>query len=119
MARAYVSLDVPDRNGALADCVLGYETLDGYLKASPIRATGRPRRQPHAEARSPSTARPIPWPRNDHENHLHGGLKGFDKALWSAESFSEADAVGVRFGYLSRDGEEGYPGPPGRHGHRR
>jgi len=47
---------------------------------------------------------------NDGPNHLHGGLKGFDKVIWSAKPFSQSLAAGVRFSYLSPDGEEGYPG---------
>jgi aldose 1-epimerase len=47
---------------------------------------------------------------NDGPHHLHGGARGFDKVLWSAEAFEEPPDVGVRFSYESRDGEEGYPG---------
>jgi aldose 1-epimerase len=47
---------------------------------------------------------------NNGDHHLHGGLKGFDKVVWDAEEISENAAVGVRLRYLSRNGEEGYPG---------
>jgi aldose 1-epimerase len=47
---------------------------------------------------------------NDGKNHLHGGLKAFDKVVWQAEPMTEGDITGVRFFYLSKDGEEGYPG---------
>ena len=47
---------------------------------------------------------------NDKENHLHGGLKGFDKVVWDSESFEDQEGVGVKLEYLSPDGEEGYPG---------
>jgi aldose 1-epimerase len=43
-------------------------------------------------------------------HHIHGGVKGFDKVVWRGEAFSEDNAVGVKFSYLSKDGEEGYPG---------
>ena len=106
-----VSLETPDRNGALADCVLGYESLDGYLKASPYfgATVGRVGNR-IAKGHFTLDGKTYTLALNNDANHLHGGLKGFDKVVWSAESFSEADAVGVKFGYLSKDGEEGYPG---------
>lgn len=50
---------------------------------------------------------------NDGPSHLHGGDREFDKILWSAAPFEEADGVGVVFRYTSPDGEEGYPGTLG------
>lgn len=47
---------------------------------------------------------------NDGPNHLHGGVQGFDKVVWAAESFQQGDTVGVRFGHTSLSGDEGYPG---------
>jgi len=48
--------------------------------------------------------------KNENDNHLHGGLKGFDKVIWDAETKENADEVSVKFSYMSPDGEEGYPG---------
>ena len=47
---------------------------------------------------------------NDGVNHLHGGKKGFDKVVWQSEKVESATGVGVKLTYLSKDGEEGYPG---------
>jgi len=106
-----VSLNLPDRNGAFADCVLGYETLDGYLKASPYfgAIVGRYGNR-IAKGKFTLDGKEYTLATNDGANHLHGGLKGFDKVLWKGEAVRDSSGVGVRFSYLSRDGEEGYPG---------
>ncbi len=106
-----VSLDLPDRTGAFADCVLGYETLDGYLKTTPYFGSivGRYGNR-IAKGRFTLDGKTYALATNDGANHLHGGIKGFDKVVWTAEPFEEAGAVGLKMGYLSKDGEEGYPG---------
>lgn len=106
-----VSLELPDRAGAFADCVLGYESLDGYLKSSPYFGSivGRYGNR-IAKGRFTLDGKAYTLAANNGENHLHGGLKGFDKVVWTAEPFQEASGVGLKLGYLSRDGEEGYPG---------
>ncbi len=106
-----VSLEIPDRNGVFADCVLGYETLDGYLKASPYfgAIVGRYGNR-IAKGKFTLDGTPYTLATNDGANHLHGGVKGFDKVLWKGEAVRDSSGAGVRFSRLSRDGEEGYPG---------
>jgi aldose 1-epimerase len=106
-----VSLRVPDRNGHLADVVLGYEKLDGYLAQSPYfgAIVGRYGNR-IANAKFTLDGRDYALAKNNGPNSLHGGIKGFDKVLWSAESFDKNDRVGLILKYTSVDGEEGYPG---------
>jgi aldose 1-epimerase len=102
-----VSLEVPDKAGVFADCVLGYDTLDGYLKSSPYfgAVVGRYGNR-IAGGRFTLDGVDYKLATNNGENHLHGGLKGFDKVVWTAEPLAD----GVKLSYLSPDGEEGYPG---------
>jgi len=106
-----VSLEVPDRNGKPGDTVLGYDSLDGYLKNNPYFGSivGR---YGNRIAKGKFTLDGITYQlaKNDGENHLHGGIKGFDKAVWTAEPVRGEGVVGVKLSYLSKDGEEGYPG---------
>jgi aldose 1-epimerase len=106
-----VSLEVPDRNGKLGDVVLGYDSLGGYLDKSPYfgAIVGR---YGNRIANGRFTLRGVTYrlATNDGKNHLHGGLKGFDKVVWDAEPIRQDSAVGVKLSYLSKDGEEGYPG---------
>ena len=106
-----VSLEVPDRNGKLADITLGFDTLEGYLKGHPYfgAIVGR---YGNRIGKGKFTLNGIEYQlaTNNGENHLHGGIKGFDKVLWDAEPVRQDDAVGVKLTYLSKDGEEGYPG---------
>jgi aldose 1-epimerase len=106
-----VSLGVPDRNGDIADITLGCDTLEGYMAASPYfgSTVGR---YANRIAKGKFTLDGVDYTlaTNNGENHLHGGIKGFDKVLWQAEPFKEEKAVGVKFVYFSKDGEEGYPG---------
>lgn len=106
-----VSLEVPDRSGSTADITLGYDSLDGYLEATPYfgAIVGRYGNR-IAEGRFSLDGVEYTLALNNEKNHLHGGLKGFDKVVWQAESFREKNAVGVKLSYLSVDGEEGYPG---------
>jgi aldose 1-epimerase len=106
-----VSLETPDRKGNLGDIVLGYDSLEGYLKASPYFGStiGRVGNR-IGKARFTLAGVEYKLGANDGENSLHGGIRGFDKVIWTAEPVREPNGVGVRFSYLSPDGEEGYPG---------
>ncbi|MCX6563146.1 MAG: galactose mutarotase, partial [Candidatus Aminicenantes bacterium] len=106
-----VSLEVPDRAGRPGDIVLGYDALDGYVKNNPYfgAIVGRYGNR-IAKGRFALDGVTFKLAVNNGENHLHGGLKGFDKVVWDAETRLEEDGVGVKFTYLSKDGEEGYQG---------
>src|SRR5205814_4572670 len=100
-----------DRDGHFDDVVLGFDNLDAYLKDSPYfgAIVGRYANR-IARAQFTLDGATYNLARNNGPNSLHGGVRGFDKVLWAAESFRNADDVGVRLRYTSRDGEEGYPG---------
>ncbi len=106
-----LSIRTPDRNGRLADIVLGFDSLDGYLGRSRYfgALVGRYGNR-IAGGRFMLDGQTIQLPINSGTNHIHGGVKGFDKVLWLGELFERDGSVGVTFTYTSRDGEEGYPG---------
>jgi aldose 1-epimerase len=105
------SLEVPDRAGKLGQVVLGFDTLEEYLKGHPyFGATAGRYANRIAKGKFTLDGKEYTLAVNNGENHLHGGLKGFDKVVWQAEPLTEKKSVGVKFSYLSPDGEEGYPG---------
>lgn len=108
---AIVSIKVPDRNGKLADVVLGYDTAEGYVndKSHFGGIIGRYGNR-IARAQFVLHGKTYTLAKNNGENSLHGGLKGFDKALWKAKMLSAKGAQSLKLSYLSKDGEEGFPG---------
>ena len=104
-------LHVPDKDGKLADVVLGFDTLDGYLAGHPYfgATTGRVANR-IARGKFTLEGKEYTLATNNGPNHLHGGEKGLDKRVWSAEEAKIDAGSSVRFGYRSPDGEEGYPG---------
>jgi aldose 1-epimerase len=106
-----LAIRVPDRSGRLEDVTLGYDSLQGYLTTSPYfgAVVGRYANR-IARGRFTLEGRTYQLATNNGPNHLHGGVKGFDKLVWGAESFQRGGTVGVKFGLISPDGDEGYPG---------
>ena len=106
-----VSLLVPDRSTRPGDVVLGYDSLSSYLKATPYfgAIVGRYGNR-IGKARFTLGGKEYALNANDGTNTLHGGLKGFDKVVWDADSTTPATGSSLSLSYLSSDGEEGYPG---------
>ena len=106
-----VSLYAPDRNGKFEDVVLGYDNLDDYIKETPYFGciAGRYANR-IAKGKFTLNGEEYNLAVNNGPNHLHGGIKGFDKVVWTAKPFKTATEAGVELIYVSKDGEEGYPG---------
>ncbi|MEX2401628.1 MAG: aldose epimerase family protein [Rhodothermales bacterium] len=104
-------LRVPDASGQVDDVVLGYDSIDGYLESSPYfgAIVGRYGNR-IGGAEFTLDGETYTLAANNGPNHLHGGIQGFDKVVWSAEPFEAADRRGIALSYTSPDGEEGYPG---------
>ncbi len=102
------SLKTPDRSGRTGDIVLGFDSLDGYLKEHPYFGAiiGRYGNR-IGKAQFAIDGATYKLAANNGPNHLHGGVKGFDKVLWNA---APAGQNGIVFSRTSPDGEEGYPG---------
>ncbi len=108
---AVVALKTPDRQGKFADVVLGYDDLAGYENdKSFFGATIGRYGNRIAHGKFTLNGKAFTLAKNDGENHLHGGVKGFNKVVWEAKDVSAADGPALQLDYTSKDGEEGYPG---------
>ena len=106
-----VSLEVPDKDGNPVDVVLGYDSLEAYVKRNPFfgALVGRYGNR-IGKAKFTLDGKEYNLAKNNNGNHLHGGTKGFDKVLWDVEEASSDEGVALKLSYLSKDMEEGYPG---------
>jgi aldose 1-epimerase len=109
---AIIELDLPDRNGKMADVVGGFESFEPYTLATNPHfggIVGRvANRIKHAEFEL--DGKKYKLADNDHGNSLHGGNKGFDRVVWSAQPSQSAGGVAIQLNYSSKSGEENYPG---------
>jgi aldose 1-epimerase len=106
-----VTLKAPDKAGKYGDVVLGYEKLEDYIKASPYFGclVGRYGNR-IAKGKFTLDGTEYHLATNNIGNHLHGGIKGFDKVVWTAKPAESKEGAALELKYVSRDGEEGYPG---------
>jgi aldose 1-epimerase len=106
-----ISVETPDRHGRIAPITLHLNTLEEYTAGNPCLGTvcGRYANR-IAKARFTLDGVEHTLAANNGPNHIHGGRIGFDKRVWKGEPVEEGDSVGVKLTYVSRDGEEGYPG---------
>jgi aldose 1-epimerase len=107
---AVTALKTPDRAGQLADITLGFDNLDDYLKA-PFYMGALIGRYGNRIAHGRFVLNGVEYTlaRNNGANSLHGGIRGFDKAVWGARELPGGDPA-LELTYVSADGEEGYPG---------
>jgi len=106
-----VSLKLPGKTGNFEDIILGYDNIEGYINDSAYLGV-TPGRYANRIAKGKFTleGKEYTLATNDGENHLHGGVVGFGKKVWKGEELKTDKGTGVKFTYLSKDGEEGYPG---------
>jgi len=106
-----VGMETPDRQGRLANITLSLESLDNYLAGHPFFGSVAGRYANRiAKGRFTLDGVEYKLATNNGPNHLHGGLRGFDKAVWQAQPRKDKDAVSLELTHVSPDGDEGYPG---------
>lgn len=105
------SIKVPDKDGRFDDIALGYNNLEEYVKNSPYFGciAGRYANR-IGNAEFTLDGEKYSLAKNNGENNLHGGIRGFDKVVWDAEPDNGKDFKALNLTYLSKDGEEGFPG---------
>ncbi len=105
------AMETPDRNGRLTNITLNLESLSDYLAGHPFFGSVAGRFA-NRIAKGKFTLDGVQYTlaTNNGPNHLHGGRKGFDKAIWDAKPIEQDGVVGVVFTHVSPDGDEGYPG---------
>lgn len=105
------SISTPNKEGRLDDIVLGYDKLDDYIKEHPYfgAIVGRYANR-IAKGKFILDSDRYELAVNNGINHLHGGIKAFDKMIWDAIEFKNSKEAGIELSYISADGEEGYPG---------
>ncbi|PNR87429.1 aldose 1-epimerase [Petrotoga sp. 9T1HF07.CasAA.8.2] len=109
-----VSLYLPDKKGELEDIILGFDTVSDYEKPNPQNPFFGATIGRHANriknGQFSLEGKNYTLAQNNNSNHLHGGIKGFQKQIFQALAFTTVEGPSVRFKRLSHDGEEGYPG---------
>ncbi|MFW6096099.1 MAG: galactose-1-epimerase, partial [Bacteroidota bacterium] len=106
-----MSVIVPDKTGNKNNIVLGYDSAEEYVNGDPYfgAAIGRYANR-IAEGKFKLDGKTYNLPRNDNQNHLHGGPGGFNNVIWEAKKIKHNNSEALELFYLSKDGEEGYPG---------
>ena len=106
-----VSIEVPDKNGKINDVVLGYDSIDGYVQDPSYfgAIVGRVGNR-ISKGKFSLDGKDYALAINNNENHLHGGIQGFNKKVWTPEITESNGLPALKLTYLSPDGEEGYPG---------
>lgn len=106
-----VTIKTADRQGNFSDVVLGFDSLDGYLKKNPFLGAlvGRYANR-IANGEFQIDGKTYKLAQNNGQNALHGGLRGFDKVVWDSRIISDTQTPALELQYVSKDGEEGYPG---------
>lgn len=104
-------LETPDRHGESGNIVLGMDNLEDYVESNPYFGAiiGRYGNR-IANGKFTLNGTEYQLATNDGDNHLHGGIQGFDKKVWQMTPFTTATSAGVTLSLISPDGDQGYPG---------
>ncbi|GJM64204.1 aldose epimerase family protein [Persicobacter diffluens] len=104
-------LETPDKDGKIENIVLGFDRFEDYLQEVPFFGAliGRYGNR-IGEGKFSLNGKDYQLTTNDHGNHLHGGFKGFDKVIWETKATADQQNAILDLHYLSKDGQEGYPG---------